>query len=63
MKLRRYRNFRTFASPRPVQFSCLAIDSNDEFVAAGARDTFEIFIWSMRLGQLVEVGKTNLDSS
>lgn len=52
---RRYRNFRTFASPRPVQFSCLAIDSANEFVAAGAQDVFEIYLWSMKIGHLLEV--------
>lgn len=51
----RYRNFRTFTSPRPVQFSCLAIDSTNEFVAAGAQDVFEIYVWSMKMGHLLEV--------
>ncbi|XP_049791974.1 periodic tryptophan protein 2 homolog isoform X1 [Schistocerca nitens] len=51
----RYRNFRTFTSPRPVQFSCLAIDSSAEFVAAGGQDVFEIFLWSLKIGRLVEV--------
>lgn len=51
----RYRNYRTFASPRPVQFSCLAIDSANEFVAAGAQDVFEIYLWSMKIGHLLEV--------
>lgn len=39
----RYRNFRTFVSPRPVQFSCVAVDTSGEFVAAGGQDVFEIF--------------------
>lgn len=51
----RYRNFRTFTSPRPVQFSCVAIDASGELVAAGAQDEFEIFLWSMKLGKLLEV--------
>lgn len=51
----RYRNYRTFASPRPVQFSCIAIDSANEFVAAGAQDVFEIYLWSMKIGHLLEV--------
>ncbi|KAJ8974650.1 hypothetical protein NQ317_019887 [Molorchus minor] len=34
----RYRNFRTFTSTRPVQFSCVATDSSGEFVAAGGQD-------------------------
>ena len=51
----RYRNYRTFVSPRPVQFSCLAIDSANEFVAAGAQDVFEIYLWCMKIGHLLEV--------
>lgn len=51
----RYRNFRTFASPRPVQFTCLALDPSGEIVSAGSHDTFEIFIWSMQTGRLLEV--------
>uniref|UniRef100_A0A8C5T476 Small-subunit processome Utp12 domain-containing protein n=1 Tax=Malurus cyaneus samueli TaxID=2593467 RepID=A0A8C5T476_9PASS len=50
-----YRNFRTFTSPRPSQFSCLAVDSSGEIVAAGSQDSFEIFIWSMQSGRLLDV--------
>lgn len=51
----RYRNFRTFTSPRPVQFSSLALDASGELVAAGGRDIFEVYLWSMKLGRLLEV--------
>ncbi|KAM6945818.1 PWP2 small subunit processome component [Aplochiton taeniatus] len=53
--LHRYRNFRTFTSPRPAQFSCLAVDPSGELVGAGAQDSFEVFIWSMQTGRLLEV--------
>ncbi|XP_037686667.1 periodic tryptophan protein 2 homolog isoform X2 [Choloepus didactylus] len=53
--LHRYRNFRTFTSPRPTQFSCVAVDCSGEIVSAGAQDSFEIFIWSMQTGRLLEV--------
>jgi periodic tryptophan protein 2 len=53
--LMRYRNFKTFTSPRPVQFSCVALDASDEFVVAGGQDVFEIFLWSIKLGKLLEV--------
>lgn len=52
---RRYRNFRTFTSPRPVQFSCLTLDPSGEVVCAASHDTFEIFVWSMQTGRLLEV--------
>ncbi|XP_028656368.2 PWP2 small subunit processome component [Erpetoichthys calabaricus] len=53
--LHRYRNFRTFTSPQPTQFSCLAIDGSGEIVSAGSQDYFEIYIWSMQTGRLLEV--------
>uniref|UniRef100_A0A8C8S8V7 Small-subunit processome Utp12 domain-containing protein n=1 Tax=Pelusios castaneus TaxID=367368 RepID=A0A8C8S8V7_9SAUR len=53
--LHRYRNFRTFTSPRPAQFSCLAVDSSGEIVSAGSQDSFDIFIWSMQSGRLLDV--------
>ncbi|KAG8229000.1 hypothetical protein J437_LFUL009163 [Ladona fulva] len=53
--LTRYRNFRTFTSPRPVQFSCVAMDSSSEFVAAGGQDVFDIYLWSMKIGRLLEI--------
>ncbi|XP_061685876.1 PWP2 small subunit processome component [Syngnathoides biaculeatus] len=53
--LHRYRNFRTFTSPRPVQFSSLAVDISGELVSAGAQDSFEIFLWSMQTGRLLEI--------
>ncbi|CAH0559225.1 unnamed protein product [Brassicogethes aeneus] len=51
----RYRNFKTFTSPRPVQFSCVAIDTSGEFVAAGGHDVFEIYLWSVKTGRLLEI--------
>ncbi|XP_078264739.1 PWP2 small subunit processome component [Rhinoraja longicauda] len=51
----RYRNFRTFTSPRLAQFSCLALDPSGEIVCAGARDSFEVFVWSMQSGRLLDV--------
>uniref|UniRef100_A0A452VNP3 PWP2 small subunit processome component n=1 Tax=Ursus maritimus TaxID=29073 RepID=A0A452VNP3_URSMA len=50
-----YRNFRTFTSPRPTQFSCVAVDCSGEVVSAGAQDSFEVFIWSMQTGRLLDV--------
>lgn len=55
MKIFSYRNFRTFASPRPVQFSSVSVDSSGEFVAAGGQDVFEIFLWSVKTGRLLEI--------
>ncbi|KAJ3417297.1 hypothetical protein HDV05_005753 [Chytridiales sp. JEL 0842] len=51
----RYRNFRTFTTPTPVQFSCLAVDPSGEVVCAGSVDTFEIFVWSVQTGKLLDI--------
>ncbi|KAI0072933.1 WD40 repeat-like protein [Panus rudis PR-1116 ss-1] len=51
----RYRNFRTFTSPSPVQFSCIAVDPSGEVVAAGSTDSFEVFMWSVQTGKLLDV--------
>ncbi|KIK99184.1 hypothetical protein PAXRUDRAFT_823013 [Paxillus rubicundulus Ve08.2h10] len=51
----RYRNFRTFTSPAPVQFSALAVDPSGEVVAAGSTDSFEVFLWSVQTGKLLDV--------
>jgi periodic tryptophan protein 2 len=51
----RYRNFRTFTSPMPVQFSSLAVDPSGEVVAAGSTDSFEVYMWSVQTGKLLDV--------
>ncbi|KAF2898642.1 hypothetical protein ILUMI_07536 [Ignelater luminosus] len=51
----RYRNFRTLTTPRPVQLACVAVDSSGEFIAAGGQDVFEIFLWSVKMGRLLEI--------
>jgi periodic tryptophan protein 2 len=51
----RYRNFRTFTSPTPVQFCSLAVDPSGDVVCAGSIDTFEIFMWSVQTGKLLDV--------
>jgi periodic tryptophan protein 2 len=72
----RYRNFRTFTSPRPVQFGCISVDSSGELIAAGGVDVYEVFLWYINhfphflteplfnlhvmMGQSVLVGKSTL---
>ncbi|TPX32377.1 hypothetical protein SmJEL517_g04533 [Synchytrium microbalum] len=51
----RYRNFKTFTSPNPVQFSALAVDPSGEVVVAGSRDSYEVFVWSVSTGRLLDV--------
>lgn len=54
--IRRYRNFRIFVGPPPRrQFGTVAVDASGELVAAGCVDTFEIVVWSLRTGSVLEV--------
>ena len=50
----RYRNFRTFTAPTRLSFSSLAIDPSGEVVCAGSIDSFEVYIWSVQTGQLLD---------
>ncbi|KAL9105506.1 MAG: hypothetical protein Q9227_009336 [Pyrenula ochraceoflavens] len=50
----RYRNFRTFTAPTRLSFSCLTIDPSGEVVCAGSQDSFEIHIWNVQTGQLLD---------
>lgn len=38
-----------------MQLASVAVDSSGEFVAAGGQDVFEIFLWSMKMGRLLEI--------
>ncbi|CAL5095863.1 unnamed protein product [Urochloa decumbens] len=51
----RYRNFRTFTTPSPRQFVSLTADQSGEVICAGTLDSFEIFVWSMKTGRLLDV--------
>lgn len=50
----RYRNFRTFTAPTRIQFSSLAVDPSGEVVCAGSLDDFDIHLWSVQTGQLLD---------
>lgn len=50
----RYRNFRTFTAPSRLSFSSVAVDLSGEIVCAGSTDSFDIHIWSVQTGQLLD---------
>ena len=52
--LLRYRNFRTFTAPTRLSFSSLAVDPSGEVICAGSLDSFDIHIWSVQTGQLLD---------
>ena len=53
--LLRYKNFKTLTTPKPVQFTSLAVDPSGEIVCSGALDPFEIYVWSLQTGHLLDV--------
>lgn len=50
----RYRNFRAFTAPSRLSFSSLAVDPSGEVVCAGSPDSFDIHLWSVQTGQLLD---------
>lgn len=50
----RYRNFRTFTATERIQFNSLAVDPSGEVVCGGSVDSFDIFVWSVQTGQLLD---------
>lgn len=50
----RYRNFRTFTAPTRLPFSSVAVEPSGEVVCAGSHDSFDIHIWSVQTGQLLD---------
>ncbi|GMS88534.1 hypothetical protein PENTCL1PPCAC_10709 [Pristionchus entomophagus] len=53
--MKRYRNFRTLVCPDPTPLGALEVDSSGDVVCAAAVEMFQIFIWSMENGQLIDV--------
>jgi periodic tryptophan protein 2 len=53
--LHRYRTFKTFTTPTPVQFLSLAVDPAGEIVTAGSMDPFHIYSWNLQTGKLLDV--------
>ena len=51
----KYKNFRTLKPNKPTQFTCLAIESQGDIVCAGSNDPFNVFVWSLRTGQLIDI--------
>ncbi|KAI3404095.2 PWP2 [Candida oxycetoniae] len=50
----RFRNFKTFTATSRIQFNCLAVDPSGEVIVGGSHDTFEIYVWSVQTGQLLD---------
>lgn len=50
----RYRNFRTFTAPTRLSFTDLAVDPSGEVVCASSHDSFDIHLWNVQTGQLLD---------
>ena len=50
----RYRNFRTFTAPTRLSFTDLAIDPSGEIVCASSQDSFDVHLWNVQTGQLLD---------
>ena len=50
----RYRNFRILTTPTRLSFTSLAVDPSGDVICAGSSDSFEIHIWSLQTGQLLD---------
>lgn len=51
----KYRCFRVLQASKPTQFNSLAVDSSGDIVVAGSIDPFNICVWSLRTGTLIDV--------
>ena len=51
----KYKNFRIMTTPKQTQLICCSVDYSGEIVAAGSLDTYNIFIWSIKTGDLIDV--------
>uniref|UniRef100_A0A915PYK6 Small-subunit processome Utp12 domain-containing protein n=1 Tax=Setaria digitata TaxID=48799 RepID=A0A915PYK6_9BILA len=51
----RYRNFRTLVCPDKTQLGCLAVDSAGDLVMASSIEIFNIYVWSLENGKLLDV--------
>ena len=53
--LHRYRTFKTFTTPTPVQFLSLAVDPSGEIITAGSMDPFHVYAWNLQTGKLLDM--------
>lgn len=53
--LHRYRTFRTLTTPIPGQFLSLSVDPSGELVTAGSAEPFEVYVWNLQTGKLLDI--------
>jgi len=53
--LNRYRNFKTYTTSKPCQFTSIAVDPAGEVLVAGSTDPFHLYAWSVQTGRILDV--------
>mmetsp|Transcript_20948 Transcript_20948/g.32449 ORF Transcript_20948/g.32449 Transcript_20948/m.32449 type:complete len:196 (+) Transcript_20948:1391-1978(+) len=43
------------ANKEEIKFTCLAVEQSGDIVCAGSEDPYNIFLWSLKTGQLIDV--------
>lgn len=51
----KYKNFRTLKPNKHTQLTCLAIETSGDIVCAGSNDPYNIFVWSLKTSQLIDI--------
>ena len=51
----RYKNFRTMTPPTPTPLQCVSVDPSGEIVCAASNDTFDIYVWNLQTGKLLDI--------
>ena len=54
-KIKKNKKNRTLTSPEQIQFQSLCVDPSGEIVCAGSHDSFQIYVWSLQTGKVLEV--------
>lgn len=50
------------AAPKQTQLNCLCTDTSGDLVLASSKDLFEIYIWSLDTGHLLDVFSGHTDT-
>ena len=50
----KYKNFRIMTIPKLTKFTCCSVDFTGEIICAGSLETYIIYIWSLKTGDLID---------
>ena len=51
----KYRNFRTFKPPKAASFISVSIDISGDIIVAGSKEPYNIYVWSLKTQDLIDV--------